>query len=107
MSLNRCEQRVFEYLQRHPEERHHWQAKLQRVTKASADDHVAAATLEPDLWRYYVERSGVVASFKEAVRHEGLARTSMKSLAELLIRLWTEPRVKKKTANPSDGDVQN
>ncbi len=55
--------------------------------------------LEPELWRYYVERSEVVALFKEAVRHEGLGRTSMRNLAELLIRLWTEPRPKKK--NPA------
>jgi hypothetical protein len=96
MSLNRCEQRVFDYLQSHPEERHFWQAKLQTVAKAAGDDHLAVVRLEPELWRYYVERSAVAAPFKEAARHEGLQRTSMKSLAELLIRLWTEPRPKKK-----------
>lgn len=98
MSLNRCEQRIFDYLQRHPEERHYWQGKFQAVTKAAGDDHVAAAQLEPELWRYYTERSAVAAPFKEAVRHEGLQRTSMRNLAELLIRLWTEPRPKKKPA---------
>src|SRR5437763_1230866 len=98
MSLNRCEQRVFDYLQRHPEERHYWQAKFQSVMKAAGDDHVAAARLEPELWRYYEERSAVVALFKDAARIEGLKRTSMKNLAELLIRLWIEPRPKKKTA---------
>lgn len=97
MSLNRCEQRIFDYLQKHPEERHHWQGKFQAVTKAASDDHVAAALLEPELWRYYEERSAVAAPFKEAARHEGVRRTSMKNLAELLIRLWTEPRPKKKT----------
>ena len=95
MSLNRCEQRVFDYLQRHPEERQFWQGKFQAAAKAAADDHVAAARLEPELWRYYEERSAVAAPFKEAARHEGLQRTSMKNLAELLIRLWTEPRPKK------------
>ena len=98
MSLNRCEQRVFDYLQRHPEERHYWQGKFQSVAKASADDHVAAMRLEPELWRYYEERSAVAAPFKEAARHEGLGRTSMRNLAELLLRLWTEPRPKKKAA---------
>lgn len=96
MSLNRCEQRVFDYLQSHPEERHHWQSKFQRAVKEAADDHVAAARLEPELWRYYEERSAVAAPFKEAVCHEGLRRTSMRNLAELLLRLWTEPRPKKK-----------
>jgi hypothetical protein len=98
MSLNPCEQRVFDYLQRHPEERHHWQAKLQRATKAATDDHVAVMHLEPELWRYYEERSAVAEPFRDAAKHEGLRRTSMKNLAELLIRLWTEPRPKKKTA---------
>src|SRR5881394_3248250 len=96
MSLNRCEQRVFDYLQHHPDERHYWQGKFQAVTKALADDHVAATRLELELWRYYEERSAVAAPFKEAARVEGLQRTSMRNLAELLIRLWTEPRPKPK-----------
>ncbi len=99
MSLNRCEQRVFDYLQSHAEERHFWQVKFQRMVKNTGDDHVAVAQLEPELWRYYEERSAVAASFKEAVRHEGLQRTSMKNLAELLVRLWVEPRPKKKPAD--------
>jgi hypothetical protein len=97
MSLNRCEQRVFDYLQRHTEERHFWQTKLQALAKAAPDDHVAVARVEPELWRYYEERSAVAEPFKEAAKHDGLQRTSMKNLAELLIRLWTEPRPKKKT----------
>ena len=98
MSLNRCEQRVFDYLQRHPEERQFWQQKFHHVAKIAGDDHLAVARLEPELWRYYEERSGVVPSFKEAAKHDGLQRTSMKNLAELLVRLWIEPRPKKKTA---------
>jgi hypothetical protein len=69
--------------------------KFQRAAKATGDDHVAAAQLEPELWRYYQERSAVAAPFKEAAAIEGLQRTSMRNLAELLLRLWTEPRVKK------------
>jgi hypothetical protein len=97
MSLNRCEQRVFDYLQRHPDERHHWQGKFQRLAKATNDERIAIEQVEPDLWRYYVERSSVASPFKEAVAAEGLSRTSMKNLAELLMRLWTEPRTKKKS----------
>ena len=96
MSLNRCEQRLFDYLNAHKEERHFWLGKLQATMKAAVDEHVAAFQLEAELWRYYVERSEVAAPFKEAVRHEGLRRTSMRNLADLLIRLWTEPRPKKK-----------
>jgi hypothetical protein len=101
MSLNRCEQRVFDYLQRHPEERHYWQGKFQAVTKAVGDDHVAATRLETELWRYYEERSAVATPFKEAVQHEGLRRTSMRNLAELLIRLWIGTSPKKKPADPA------
>lgn len=96
MSLNRCEQRVFDYLQRHPDERHHWQTKFHRLMKETDDERIATEQVEPELWRYYVERSAVASPFKDAVASEGLCRTSMKNLAELLVRLWTEPRPKKK-----------
>jgi hypothetical protein len=98
MSLNRSEQRVFDYLDRHPEERQFWIGKVQTVCR-SLDDHSAAVRIESDLWRYYEERSAVASPFKEAASHEGLRRTSMRNLAELLIRLWTEPRPKKKSAD--------
>jgi hypothetical protein len=98
MSLNRCEQRVFDYLQRHPEERHYWQGKFQRLSKATDEERVAIEQLESELWRYYLERSEVVSPFKEAAAVEGLRRTSMKNLAELLMRPWTEPKPKKKNA---------
>ncbi len=100
MSLNRCEQRVFDYVESHPEERQYWIGKVQSVCRSTGDDHLAVTRLEPELWRYYTERSLVAQPFKEAVRHEGLQRTSMKSLAEIWVRLWTEPRPKqKKTEN--------
>jgi hypothetical protein len=98
MSLNRSEQRVFDYLQSHLEERHYWQGKFQRLSKTADDERVAIEQLESELWRYYLERSEVVSPFKEAAAVEGLTRTSMKNLAELLMRLWTEPKPKKKAA---------
>ena len=64
--------------------------------KETDDERIATEQVEPDLWRYYVERSSVASPFKEAAATEGLSRTSMKNLAELLLRLWTEPRPKKK-----------
>jgi hypothetical protein len=96
MSLNRSEQRVFDYLRGHPEERQYWIGKVQTVCRSSPDDHAAARSLESELWRYFEERSAVASPFKEAARVEGLRRTSMKNLAELLIRLWVEPRPKNK-----------
>ncbi len=100
MSLNRCEQRVFDYLQKHPEERQFWMGKFHSAAKTAGDDHVAAARLEVELWRYYEERSAVASPFREAAQSEGLRRTSMRNLAELLLRLWTEPRPKKKSDRP-------
>ena len=100
MSLNRSEQRIFDYLQSHADERLFWQEKVRGVAKNVENDHVAVARLEPELWRYHVERSAVVPLFREAARSEGLGRTSMKNLAELMLRLWVEPRPKKKTAGP-------
>jgi hypothetical protein len=90
VSLNRCEQRIFDYLQAQPEERRHWQRKIQTAAKEGSAAN-AVSRLEGELWRYYLERSAVATPFRDAARHEGLHRTSMRNLAELLIRLWTEP----------------
>ena len=100
MSLNRCEQRVFDYLQKQQEERQHWRAKFQAAAKTAADERNAIDALAAELWRYYVERSGVVREFREAAAHEGLQRTSMKNLAELLFRLWIEPKPKRPAVRP-------
>jgi len=42
MSLNRCEQRVFEYLESHRDEGQFWREKVRRLAKKAADDHAAA-----------------------------------------------------------------
>ena len=105
MSLNRCEQRIFDYWRTQPEESRHWRRKVEAATGPGVDEAVAAGRLDGELWRYYVERSAVAAPFREAVRHEGLQRTSMRNLAELLIRLWTEPRPKPKPGTQSAGET--
>ena len=92
VSLNRSEQRLFDYLQSNRDERQHWEQKVRSEVRENFDEHAACRRLEAELWRYYLERSAVAAPFKEAARHEGLTRTSMRNLAELLVRLWTEPR---------------
>ena len=95
MSLNRTEQRLFDYVQRHAEERQYWQAKVQSIVKAEPDRHLAANRLDAELWHYHRERSAVVPEMRDAARHEGLARTSMKNLAEYLLRLWAPPPAKR------------
>jgi hypothetical protein len=91
MSLNRCEQRIFDYLRTHAEEEGFWKDKVRAAAARTGPGPEAAARLELELWRYYEERSAVAAPFREAVRTEGLRRTSLRNLADLLLRLWTEP----------------
>ncbi|HYP16869.1 MAG TPA: hypothetical protein VEQ65_06620 [Opitutus sp.] len=101
MSLNSTEQMVFDYVQSHPEERHYWMEKVRSTFAREQDEHIAAARLDLDLWRYVEERSGVASPFREFADQHGLRRTSMKNLAEYLLRLWTPPRAKKKAVQPS------
>lgn len=98
MSLNRTEQRLFDYVERHPEERHFWVNKVQGIVAGTENPHGAATRLEAELWHYYRERSGVVREFQETAQREGLARTSMRNLAEYWLRLWVAPRPKKPPA---------
>jgi hypothetical protein len=95
MSLNRSEQRVYDYLQSQVDERHFWMTKVQKTLCDLRDrPERAVQVLENDLWTYYLERSEVAAPFREAKRIEGVQRTSMKNLAELLVRLWVDPKPK-------------
>lgn len=97
MSLNRSEQRVYDYFQSQADERHFWISKVQKIARQTSEDRDAAVRLlENELWSYYLERSAVAAPFRDAARIEGLQRTSMKNLAELLLRLWVEPVPKRK-----------
>ncbi len=104
MSLNRNEQMVYDYLQTQPEERRHWESVVKREVARADDPHAAAFTLEGELWRYHVERAGVAEPFRSAARREGLSRTSMRNLAELLIRLWAPPPPKTtRSSGPASG----
>lgn len=101
MSLNAAEQMVFDYVQSHPEERQYWVEKVRATLAQVGDEHVAAAQLAQDLWRYYEERSAVAQPFKGLAQREGVRRISMKNLAEHLLRLWTPPRRKQPAPPPS------
>jgi|SRR6185503_5853460 len=94
MSLNQNEQMVFDYIQTHPEERHYWTDKVRKTSDGSSGEHVAATRLEAELWCYFEERSAVASPFRELARQQGVHRTSMKNLAEHLLRLWVPPRRK-------------
>jgi hypothetical protein len=94
MSLNRSEQLTYDYLNANPDELRHWQDKVRSAARQGSDLHAAASALEHVLWSYYLERASVVEPFRSAVRQQGSARTSMKNLAELLLRLWAPPTSK-------------
>ena len=92
MSLNRSEQLVSDYIERHPEEKAYWVEKVRAASEADPDVHAAAARLADDLWHYYEERAAVAEPFRQVAQREGLRRTSMRNLAELWIRLWVNPK---------------
>jgi hypothetical protein len=104
MSLNRTEQQVFDYIQSHPEEKHYWTAKVRSVAGRIRDPHAAGIELDAELWRYYLERSQVAEPFREQVRREGVARISLRNLAEYLLRLWAPPPPKRPAATPASHD---
>ncbi|MEO7413539.1 MAG: hypothetical protein ABIZ81_09285 [Opitutaceae bacterium] len=100
MSLNRSEQRIFDYLQSQVDERHFWIGKVQKTLRGAGENpDEAVRSLEKALWDYHVERSAVARPLRDAVQAEGLQRTSMKNLAELLLRLWVEPKPQPKKAS--------
>jgi hypothetical protein len=108
MSLNRSEQSLYDYINRHREERQYIHDKVQSIAAASVSAEGAVGRIDSELWRYYEERSSVVPEFREAARTYGLRRTSMKNLAEYLMRIWTEPKPRK-TAQDGSGepDIRN
>ncbi len=103
VSLNRCEQMVFDYVQGHPEERHFWQDKVRALAAGAPDAHAAATGLEGELWSYLEERSRVAEPFRSAAARESLRRTSLRNLAEHLLRLWAPPRPKRPRPAGTDG----
>jgi hypothetical protein len=102
MSLNRCEQTAFDYVKTHPGERQYLQDKVQAIVLGSSDIAKAVTKIDYELWRYYEERSSIVPAFSEALGPGAPRKTSMKNLAELLVRLWTEPKVVKSNSIPQD-----
>jgi len=104
MSLNRCEQLLFEYVQGHADERQYWQDKVRQIVQSAGDPHTVAVTLDSALWEYYRERGNVVPVFKQTIAREGLKRVSLRNLAEYWVRVWSAPRAKRSTSSPGPGE---
>lgn len=87
MSLNRYEQTLFDYWERQPDERRHWQMKTMEAARTVTVPSDAARQLERDLWDYFRERTEHVPALREW-RGGSLPRVSLLNLAELMLRLW-------------------
>lgn len=99
MSLNRYEQAIFDYWDRAPDERRHWQTKVTELTRGAAVPVERARGLERELWDYLTERSEHVESLCD-LRLEAGRRVSLLNLAEHMIRLWGPPVKPRKPAMP-------
>ncbi len=95
MSLNRYEQIIFDYWAAQPDERRHWQGKVEAASREAAVLGDAARALERELWDYFVERAAHVPAFRD-LNTGGLRRVSLLNLAEYLLRLWGPPPKPKK-----------
>lgn len=99
MSLNRHEQSLFDYWERQPDERRHWQGKTMEVAKARPLFGDAARVLDRELWAYFVERSAQVPALRDLGLGGG-PRVSFQNLAELMLRLWGPLPKPKRPAPP-------
>jgi hypothetical protein len=95
MSLNRCEHTLYDYIKGHRDEGQYLQEKVHKLIASSDDIPAAVMRINLELWRYYQERASVVPALAAAWGTGGLGRSSMKNLAELLVRLWAEPKPRK------------
>ena len=102
MSLNRIELALYDYVKTHPEERQYWQHKVRALAAESPGAPAAAARIDAELWRYFLERSSVLPELRALAHGPAPARTSLRNLAEFLVRLWTEPKPRK-PAQPESG----
>lgn len=97
MSLNRHEQAIYDYWDKQPDERRHWQAKVTDLTRGGVSGDLARP-LERELWDYFVERSQHVPQLR-AMGLDGPPRVSLLNLSEHIIRVWGPiPKPKKPAA---------
>jgi hypothetical protein len=100
MSLNRYEEALSNYWEKHPDERRHWQAKVADAARLASEPGAAARSLERELWDHFAERSAHVPALRE-LSAGGLRRVSLLNLAEHILRLWGPSPKQKKTGNPA------
>jgi len=100
MSLNRCEQAIFDYWERQVDEKRHWRAKVEEATRLPRSPDETVRGLERELRAYLEERSAHVPQLWEA-KGGSTGRPSLLNLAEYLVRLWGPvPKPKRTTGSP-------
>jgi hypothetical protein len=99
MSLNRYEQTIFDYWEKQPDERRHWQTKVIELTRQGVNTELARA-LERELWAYLVERTPHVPTLRN-LDPQGPVKVSLLNLAEHIIRLWGPIPKPRKPAGPA------
>ena len=90
--LNRYERALLDYLESHPEEGRHWRAK---VAQWAARDPCPAQALTEELWSYVRERAEHAEPFREWAARGGILPSSLRNLAEYLLRVWGPPVVRR------------
>lgn len=100
MSLNRYEQSLFDYWERQPDERRHWQMKTVEAAKRTGAPGDVVRGLERELWDYFRERTTQVPTLR-SLAPEGGQRVSMLNLAEFMLRLWGPPPKPKRPSGQS------
>lgn len=87
MSLNRIEEQLYGYLQRHPEERQYIIYKVHECAQAASHEQAASLLIE-ELSAYYNERCYAVSDFASTSTPGGAPKMSLRNLAEYLLRTW-------------------
>lgn len=94
MSLNRYEQRLYDYVESIPEEKRFWMERVKEIAADAMRDEEAALRLNAALWDYFEERSRHDRDLSDAMG-DGV-KLSLLNLSEYLLRVWVAPKPKKR-----------
>jgi hypothetical protein len=105
VSLNHAEQILFDYVERHAEERHFWQGKVRDLMSATEDPFSVSAKLALQLTAYWHERRGVGSFPPGGESDKNLTLISFRNLSDHLIRLWGPSRVRRPPARGGGDEI--
>jgi hypothetical protein len=94
MSLNRAEQRLFDYIQSRTEEVRYWRERVLEIDRQPVTRETLSRQLADDLSSYFEERSRHEVELRQEAG-EAPRRVSLRNLAEYLLNTWPPPRPKR------------